>query len=146
MTPCAHPGCTRLIHGRHYCSGHYQRMRKGRDMDAPFPKRAPRLPRKGFCRISGCGRPVGQNGLCLTHYKRRRTQPGNWSGPVEPHGILHPLGNLYLPVEHHHVAREEARVRGVSISHVLREAVAEWVERRLEEERQRSLWRKGGAA
>ena len=32
---CTHPGCERPYKSRGYCSLHYQRLRLGRDMDAP---------------------------------------------------------------------------------------------------------------
>lgn len=36
MAECTYPGCTRNLWYAGLCSAHYQRKRKGQDMDAPF--------------------------------------------------------------------------------------------------------------
>lgn len=52
------------------CSGHYQRLREGKPLDAPMRKRRSPEP----CNIDGCANMMWARGMCPMHYFRWRTR------------------------------------------------------------------------
>jgi hypothetical protein len=52
-----------------FCTAHYQRHRRGVDMDAPL---IDRHPAGGPCRVDGCDKPAKSLLLCNAHYLRHR--------------------------------------------------------------------------
>lgn len=65
---CTHPGCERPYDSKGYCSAHVQRMRHGRDMDAPLRTYNPG---RG-CYVEDCWRKHSGQGLCKLHLDRHR--------------------------------------------------------------------------
>lgn len=66
MRLCEWPGCARPHSAKGYCKTHYQRQRKGTDMDGRY--RCFIL----FCTWPGCNRKHYLKGLCSLHYDRQR--------------------------------------------------------------------------
>jgi len=67
---CIIDGCTDRVHGRGWCSTHYERWRRGSDLDAPIRQRlAP------DCTVAGCPRRAVARGWCLGHYQVLRDTP-----------------------------------------------------------------------
>lgn len=75
---CEYPGCMRAHRSKGLCDLHYQRQRKGRNMDGAFT-RDPKL-----CEWPGCDRQRSANGLCPMHYQRDR-YGRDMDAPVRPH-------------------------------------------------------------
>lgn len=72
MKNCTHPGCDRPLIAKGFCVPHYQRNRKGADMDAPILERVSKSA-SPECFHPGCTRPRGKYGkLCRLHYARNR--------------------------------------------------------------------------
>jgi hypothetical protein len=62
---CAHPGCERPLLAKSYCTVHYDRAKRGADMDAPVR----RYDRQGIaCLTNGCGRKPQARGMCISCY------------------------------------------------------------------------------
>ena len=60
------------------CSMHYQRQKKGADMDRP-PRETRSAPADGLCEIDGCTNKYSGDGLCRFHYTRKRRDfPMGW--------------------------------------------------------------------
>lgn len=86
MRTCSVDSCERRHYAKSYCSGHYQRYMRGREIDVPF-----RSSRVRDCDVSHCARPHHAAGLCQNHYgqlrrgvnpvgtQMRRYAPGEWS-------------------------------------------------------------------
>lgn len=83
---CRAPGCVRPAVTRERCHGHYQRWWRGQE-DADAPLQDDRG--VGTCRVDDCGQPSHAQGLCGTHYQRRR-QRGTVDADV-------PIGELPRP-------------------------------------------------
>ncbi len=66
---CKHPGCDRGHLALGYCKMHYNRFKRGQDMDAP-PRFKTRKPKT--CQYTGCDRLYYQDGLCRLHHSRRK--------------------------------------------------------------------------
>jgi hypothetical protein len=66
MRTCKWPGCELGCHAKGYCKIHYDRPRKGIDMDMPLNRSIV------FCMWPGCGRKHNSKGFCSTHYYRHR--------------------------------------------------------------------------
>lgn len=63
---CEVDGCSRVVHSRKMCYGHYQHMlRKG--FTTPLPARD-----EDLCSTEGCTRRVKSKGFCPTHYNKYR--------------------------------------------------------------------------
>ena len=58
---CAVSWCTRNVYAKTYCRGHYLRLSSGKDMDAPFARKAE------VCSVEGCSRDVITHSLCRSH-------------------------------------------------------------------------------
>ena len=65
---CQHPPCDRPARTAGWCYAHYQRIRSGKDMDAPKMPRKQDLP----CRQDGCDLLARGGGYRGTHYSRLR--------------------------------------------------------------------------
>lgn len=150
MRLCTHPGCTRQHTAKGFCFLHYQRDKKGTPMDAPFRVISPRGTNAGKrCGIASCGRKAARAGLCQAHGRRQVESPGAWSSPIQPRkpprGAGARVSEFWAPIEHLRAVEEEAKERGAGQrfgtlkADVLREALAEWVERRAEKKRQEAL-------
>ena len=63
---CKVPGCDRRCHGKGYCTGHYQRVVKGKSTDAPLRAQYD----QDECAAEGCENPRHARGWCTTHYFR----------------------------------------------------------------------------
>lgn len=93
---CTHPSCPRDHYSNGLCQLHYQRRRDGKPLDDPV--RAPRIPRTGECHVTGCDKPIKQNGYCSTHTKRFQ----RWGDPAKtrfqrsPNGTRKPDRSGYL--------------------------------------------------
>lgn len=72
---CKHPDCERPVACRGYCCAHYQRLRRGQDLNAPLSR--PRVPMRP-CDARGCNRHAVAGGLCDTHAARKRRGDPNW--------------------------------------------------------------------
>ena len=65
---CKADGCDREPGKRRgYCDTHYNRLRKGKNLETPIRERQSRA---GSCEIEGCGRPIRTRGYCGAHYGR----------------------------------------------------------------------------
>lgn len=82
---CSIEWCQDALHAKGFCVAHYDRARKGRDMDAPIRRRVPGL----TCSVDGCDREPRANGHCHLHWQRakngvdmnlpaRQINPGEW--------------------------------------------------------------------
>ena len=75
---CTHIGCGEPIKSKKHslCQLHYERWRRGSDMDAPRhgTTSAPltRMKNTGPCSVSWCEEPSSSRGLCRLHYARKR--------------------------------------------------------------------------
>ena len=67
---CTRPDCDRRRVAREMCRTHYDRWRKGQEMDAPIERRPRRIPDP--CSIEGCGRAKFALSYCHAHYERSR--------------------------------------------------------------------------
>lgn len=71
MTTCTHGTCSLPHYRQGYCSAHYQRNWRGKDMDSPI--RTKRLPDQS---CAECDKPIRARGLCAAHYERWRRSVG----------------------------------------------------------------------
>lgn len=72
LEKCAVGWCQRPDQVRGYCTTHYQRFLRGKDMDAPHLERKAPDKTRGECSWEGCGRIVHAAGFCNAHYTRNR--------------------------------------------------------------------------
>jgi hypothetical protein len=81
---CSVTGCGRKYRQNGYCGTHYQRLRRGMPLEAPFRvRRAPDAPRHA-CSVAGCSKPSrGNTGICDAHYNRKVIRKlANWDATV----------------------------------------------------------------
>lgn len=78
-TTCLVEDCDRPVRCVGLCAAHYQRSKKGSDLNAPIKKR--RSHRASVCTVDGCTKRAQARDLCGMHYYRLR----NWGevGPAE---------------------------------------------------------------
>ena len=76
---CKYEDCLRPHFCRGYCTGHYDQLRKGKDL-RPLAERYRNL--DAFCYFEDCKRPPHSKGLCSAHASILRKE-----------GILRPLGH-----------------------------------------------------
>lgn len=149
--------CERPHRSKGRCLLHWKRQRLGIPDDKPIREvsRWTGKPQRGaLCNVNACGLKVRSAGLCTRHYRRKKEDPGNWSGPLMPHpasvGLVELRATAILPL-HQQVLEEEMARRGLKHrSFLVREALTLWTERVLEERRQEALaaslygkWRRG---
>lgn len=67
---CTVENCERNVLARNLCPGHYQRQRKGLDVNVPLRDFKPN--RFKNCTIEGCDLPHDSKGLCQAHYARQK--------------------------------------------------------------------------
>lgn len=65
---CAH--CDRPAKSRGLCNAHYQRLKFGRPLEAPWRGEVPKVERP--CSVDECERVAKAHGLCHFHYSRQR--------------------------------------------------------------------------
>ncbi|MGO3297050.1 MAG: HNH endonuclease [Marinobacter sp.] len=65
---CSADGCDRGLEARGLCSAHYQRMRKGQDLNAPIKQ----VGMYDECTIQWCEKKPVAQGLCVMHWQRKR--------------------------------------------------------------------------
>lgn len=65
---CIHPGCERPHHASGWCQTHYDRSRRGIDMDKPINQY--RVGGSEQCQHEGCELPRYAKGWCAVHYQR----------------------------------------------------------------------------
>ena len=68
---CLVEWCARTPSGRGLCNAHYQRSRRGGDMDAPIRSML-RVKRQPTCTHPGCDFEYHSNGYCALHWSRWR--------------------------------------------------------------------------
>lgn len=82
--------CDRPVRHAGLCTGHYERKRKGQDLNSPIrPKRPVASRRPALCRHEGCGKPAKTFGYCWAHYYRERNGL-DMDLPTKPHHV--PIG------------------------------------------------------
>lgn len=67
---CTVVDCEREVLARQLCAGHYQRQRKGLDVNVPLRDFKPNRFKK--CTVEGCDLPHDSKGLCNPHYMRHK--------------------------------------------------------------------------
>lgn len=81
METCSVDDCDRPRYGKGLCNGHWQRQRRGLDVNVPL-----RMRNKGkACSIDGCERAAISRGMCMGHYQRK----GGRKALDEPVGPYH---------------------------------------------------------
>lgn len=129
-TICTVVGCFRKPKCRGYCLAHYQRWKRGKQVDAPMRGR---ISRERPCEQFGCSRKQVARGLCGTHYQRlSRIKKGQGSTPM--HAPLRRAEKLVrLPGTHAHpkvaeLVRKKAAETGLTVAAVQREVLKLWAE------------------
>ncbi len=101
---CAVNDCERMdVIARGYCSAHYQRWKKGKNLDPPIRRLHP-APSDGKCTLSECDNFHIARGFCQTHYMRWWTHgdPKKTLTPTRGSGIVrHAAGYIYVRMPDH---------------------------------------------
>ena len=72
-TICGSPVCDLPAAVRGYCTGHYQRSRRGADINTPVRYTPPKPPKpERTCTVADCDRKVSRRDYCDQHYRRFR--------------------------------------------------------------------------
>ncbi len=111
---CAGEGCAKPAASSHgLCWGHYQRLRKYGDVNAPTPPRKKRPRQERPCSSESCGKIAICNGMCAAHASawRRANNPHSCTAP----GCLTPQHASGFCLKHYFRVRKFGDINGTSI-------------------------------